>query len=104
MVDKADAPVIEEHLFADDGRVPNNPRLPLIVYRGALDTALAPPPPARRASPAMAGAGDGVPEFTLTTTITVPRMKSWASSPARLGCGSAVRMAGSSKCMPATSS
>ncbi len=38
MVDKADAPIIEEHLFADDGRVPNNPRLPLIVYRGALAT------------------------------------------------------------------
>jgi uncharacterized protein YjlB len=38
MVDKADALVIEEHLFADDGRVPNNPRLPLIVYRGALAT------------------------------------------------------------------
>jgi uncharacterized protein YjlB len=29
---------IEEHLFADDGFVPNNPRLPLIVYRGVLDT------------------------------------------------------------------
>jgi uncharacterized protein YjlB len=29
---------IEEHLFADDGRVPNNPSLPLIVYRGALET------------------------------------------------------------------
>jgi uncharacterized protein YjlB len=38
MVDKADAPMIEQHLFADDGRVPNNPRLPLIVYRGALAT------------------------------------------------------------------
>src|SRR5436309_3433095 len=29
---------IEEHFFADDGRVPNNPALPLIVYRGALET------------------------------------------------------------------
>jgi uncharacterized protein YjlB len=35
----------------------------------------------------MAGAGDGVPEFTLTITITVPRMKSWASSPARVRVG-----------------
>jgi uncharacterized protein YjlB len=26
----------EQHLFADDGRIPNNPRLPLLVYRGAL--------------------------------------------------------------------
>ena len=30
------APSIEEHLFADDGSVPNNPRLPLIVYRNVL--------------------------------------------------------------------
>ena len=33
------APKIEGYRFADDGRVPNNPRLPLIVYRGALNTA-----------------------------------------------------------------
>jgi uncharacterized protein YjlB len=33
-----DAPTIEEHLFADDGSVPNNPRLPLVVYRSVLDT------------------------------------------------------------------
>ena len=32
-------PTIEDYLFADDGVVPNNPRLPLIVYRGALGTA-----------------------------------------------------------------
>ena len=31
-------PTIEDYLFADDGVVPNNPRLPLIVYRGALET------------------------------------------------------------------
>lgn len=29
---------IEEHLFMDDGRVPNNPSLPLIVYRAVLET------------------------------------------------------------------
>jgi uncharacterized protein YjlB len=29
---------IEEHLFLDDGRAPNNARLPLIVYRNALHT------------------------------------------------------------------
>src|SRR3954447_3322654 len=27
----------EQHLFAEDGRIPNNPRLPLLVYRGALE-------------------------------------------------------------------
>jgi uncharacterized protein YjlB len=30
------SPTIETHLFADDGIVPNNPALPLVLYRGAL--------------------------------------------------------------------
>ena len=34
----SDAAAVEEHLFTDDGHVPNNPSLPLIVYRGVLDT------------------------------------------------------------------
>src|SRR6266566_6618538 len=38
MPNPRDALTIEEHLFADDGRVPNNPFFPLIVYRGALET------------------------------------------------------------------
>jgi uncharacterized protein YjlB len=29
---------IEDYLFVDDGHVPNNPRLPLLVYRGALES------------------------------------------------------------------
>ena len=29
---------VEEHLFADDGSVPNNSRLPLLVYRRVLQT------------------------------------------------------------------
>jgi uncharacterized protein YjlB len=32
------SPSIETHLFADDGTVPNNPTLPLVLYRGALGT------------------------------------------------------------------
>src|SRR5215472_1314065 len=32
------APTVEDYRFADDGRVPNNSRLPLLVYRGALQT------------------------------------------------------------------
>jgi uncharacterized protein YjlB len=27
----------ETYLFAEDGSIPNNPRLPLVVYRGAVD-------------------------------------------------------------------
>lgn len=38
MVKPLDTVTIEEHLFTDDGHVPNNPSLPLIVYRGALET------------------------------------------------------------------
>src|SRR5947209_2207761 len=38
MPNPPDALTIEELFFADDGRVPNNPALPLIVYRAALET------------------------------------------------------------------
>src|SRR2546430_4111459 len=36
MSDTNPAPTIETYRFADDGIVPNNPALPLVVYRGAL--------------------------------------------------------------------
>src|SRR6266568_7956316 len=36
MSDTNRAPTIETYSFADDGVVPNNPALPLVVYRGAL--------------------------------------------------------------------
>src|SRR5262247_582741 len=29
-------------MFGDDGSIPNNPRLPLLVYRGAIDLSLGP--------------------------------------------------------------
>jgi uncharacterized protein YjlB len=38
MPNPPDTLTIEEHFFADDGRVPNNSSLPLIVYRSALAT------------------------------------------------------------------
>ena len=31
-------PLIEQHWFDDDGVVPNNARLPLVVYRGVLES------------------------------------------------------------------
>jgi len=31
-------PIVENYRFADDGEVPNNPQLTLIVYRGVLET------------------------------------------------------------------
>jgi uncharacterized protein YjlB len=31
-------PILETYRFADDGEVPNNPQLALIVYRGVLET------------------------------------------------------------------
>lgn len=30
------SPQVETHMFEDDGRIPNNPELPLLVYPGAL--------------------------------------------------------------------
>jgi uncharacterized protein YjlB len=33
-------------MFADDGAIPNNPRLPLLLYRGALDLSGTPDPEA----------------------------------------------------------
>jgi uncharacterized protein YjlB len=38
MAKMPDALTIEEHLFTDDGHVPNNPSLPLMVYRAVLET------------------------------------------------------------------
>jgi uncharacterized protein YjlB len=38
MAETPEALTTEEHLFTDDGQVPNNPHLPLIVYRAVLET------------------------------------------------------------------
>ena len=39
---KPTAPIT--HTFADDGRIPNNPTLPLILYRGGIDLTGSPDP------------------------------------------------------------
>ena len=33
-----DVVLVEEHFFTDDGRVPNNSSLPLVIYRSVLET------------------------------------------------------------------
>jgi uncharacterized protein YjlB len=35
---------VETHKFADDGRIPNNPKLPLVLYRGGISLAGSPYP------------------------------------------------------------
>ena len=42
MLTKRITPVTQ--LFADDGRIPNNPKLPLVLYRGGIDLAGSPDP------------------------------------------------------------
>src|SRR5215470_18695482 len=34
----------ETYAFADDGSIPNNPRLPFLIYRGAIDLKGSPDP------------------------------------------------------------
>ena len=38
MGERAQEIEVREHLFEDDGRIPNNPMLPLLVYSQALDS------------------------------------------------------------------
>jgi len=41
-VNKRTAPIT--HMFADDGRIPNNPVLPFVLYRGGIDLTGTPDP------------------------------------------------------------
>ena len=36
MGDRVQEIEVQEHFFEDDGRIPNNPEVPLLVYPGAL--------------------------------------------------------------------
>src|SRR6267378_8018734 len=94
-------PLIEQHWFDDDGVVPNNPRLPLVVYRGVLESG---PGAAAACETLFAGngwSGGWRGDVYPYSTITAPRMRRSASSPARLRCVLAATAAPSSICMPA---
>jgi hypothetical protein len=75
------------HTFADDGRIPNNPKLPLVLYRGCIDLAGTPYP-------------EELVEKTFTAngwgdirTITRPSTKRWRWRAAAPRCASAARAA-----------
>ena len=78
MADRFGATMTEHYLFADDGNVPNNPRLPLIVYRGALKTN---GDAAASYSTALVGQRPGRMEFIRVITITVAPRRCSASTP-----------------------
>jgi uncharacterized protein YjlB len=44
MLTAAKRPAPVTHKFADDGRIPNNPTLPLVIYRAGVDLAGSPDP------------------------------------------------------------
>jgi len=75
------APTIEDYLFAGDGVVPNNPRLPLIVYRGALETTAMPRQGVWRCSIEMVGPEPGRTGSMRIITITAARTRCSASPP-----------------------
>ena len=43
IMERRQEPQVQAHLFEEDGRIPNNPRLPLLVYHGVLPRSDAPP-------------------------------------------------------------
>src|ERR1700732_3194652 len=99
-------PLIEQHWFDDDGVVPNNPRLPLVVYRGVLESG-----PGAAASCETLFAGNGwsggwrggvYPSHHYHSTPHEARaaVRPSASSPARRRCVLAATAAPSSICMP----
>lgn len=63
---------VREYLFEDDGRIPNNPNLPLLIYPGYSPSPSENLPAVRSYSRGTAGAGLGETGSSPTTTITPP--------------------------------
>jgi len=74
-------PDVQAFRFEDDGETPNNPRLPLVVYRAAVNLAgaLIQRRRSNRPSPSMAGATAGATASIPSCTSTPPRTRCWAS-------------------------
>ena len=89
------------HLFADDGSIPNNPALPMLLYPGAVDVSANPSDPAALFEDLFARNGwtgggwrDGI--YSFPHYHIVPRTKCSASPAALLKSASAARPARSS--------
>lgn len=59
---------VRKHFFEDDGRIPNNPELPLLVYPGLSESQTYLPRAARSYSRRTVGAAPGSVASSLTTT------------------------------------
>ena len=60
---------VREYLFEDDGRIPNNPTLPLLIYSQALDSS---EQDSSRCKELLAENGGEAPGWTGSSPISLP--------------------------------
>jgi hypothetical protein len=71
MGNKAQEIEVRERFLEDDGHIPKNPELPLLIYLGSLGGADLPPCAARNFSRRTVGAAPGTTAASPTTTTTL---------------------------------